>query len=223
MRHGSTTIVAVLLVLGASYSAFLYLNNQRASQLPSVEVREYQGEKLGSITDFRENSIKGPPAINTTTYRLRVTGLVDTPRAYTYEQVVLGFKAYEKVVTLNCVEGWSVKTLWEGVKLTDLLRESGAKGDAKVVIFHAQDGYTSSLPIEFIESNDILLTYKMNGVILPQERGYPFQVVAESKWGYKWVRWVTEIEVSSDDAYRGYWESRGYSNDGSIERSSVER
>lgn len=216
-------MVAVLLVLGASYSAFLYLNNQRASQLPSVEVREYQGEKLGSITDFRENSIKGPPAINTTTYRLRVTGLVDTPRSYTYEQVVHGFEAYEKVVTLNCVEGWSVKILWQGVKLTDLLRESGVKGDAKVVIFHAQDGYTSSLPIEYIESNEIILAYKMNGVTLPQERGYPFQVVAESKWGYKWVKWVTEIEVSGDDNYRGYWESRGYSNDGSIERSSAER
>lgn len=223
MRGENTIIIAVLLVLGASYSVFLYLNNQRASQLPSVEVREYQGEKLGSITDFRENSIKGPPAINTTTYRLRVTGLVETQRAYTYEQVVWGFEAYEKVVTLSCVEGWSVRILWEGVKLTDLLRESGVKGDAKVVIFHAQDGYTSSLPIEFIESNDIILAYKMNGVTLPQERGYPFQVVAESKWGYKWVRWVTEIEVSSDDAYRGYWESRGYSNDGSIDRSSVER
>ena len=54
MRGESTIIIAVLLVLGASYSVFLYLNNQRASQLPSVEVREYQGEKLGSITDFRE-------------------------------------------------------------------------------------------------------------------------------------------------------------------------
>jgi len=213
----STIIVAVLLVLGATYSVFLYMNSPGASQLPSVEVRDYQGQKLGSIVDFRENSIKGPQVIDNATYRLTVTGLVDTPLTYTYEQVVNGFETYDKVVTLNCVEGWSVKILWEGVKLTNLLRESGVKGDAKVVIFHAQDGYTSSLPIEFIEANDIILAYKMNGVTLPPERGYPFQVVAESKWGYKWVKWVTELEVSSDDTYQGYWESRGYSNDGGIE------
>jgi DMSO/TMAO reductase YedYZ molybdopterin-dependent catalytic subunit len=42
----------------------------------------------------------------------------------------------------------------------------------------------------------------------------PFMVVAESKWGYKWVKWVDEIELSSDTSYRGYWESRGYDNNG---------
>lgn len=36
-----------------------------------------------------------------------------------------------------------------------------------------------------------MLAYKMNGVTLPPERGFPFQVVAQSKWGYKWVKWVT--------------------------------
>jgi DMSO/TMAO reductase YedYZ molybdopterin-dependent catalytic subunit len=59
----------------------------------------------------------------------------------------------------------------------------------------------------------------MNSVTLPPQRGYPFQVVAESKWGYKWVKWVNEIEVSDNVNYRGYWESRGYSNDGGIDRS----
>jgi len=54
----------------------------------------------------------------------------------------------------------------------------------------------------------------MNGLTLSAERGFPFQVVAESKWGYKWVKWVTEIELSVDEHYRGYWESRGYNNNG---------
>jgi DMSO/TMAO reductase YedYZ molybdopterin-dependent catalytic subunit len=82
------------------------------------------------------------------------------------------------------------------------------------VIFHAVDGYTSSLPLDYIRRNDILLAYSMNGVTLPAERGFPFQVVAESKWGYKWVKWVDGIELSNDTSYRGYWESRGYNNDG---------
>jgi DMSO/TMAO reductase YedYZ molybdopterin-dependent catalytic subunit len=58
------------------------------------------------------------------------------------------------------------------------------------------------------------MAYKMNEVTMPAERGYPFQLVAESKWGYKWIKWITEIELSDDTDYRGYWESRGYSNTG---------
>jgi DMSO/TMAO reductase YedYZ molybdopterin-dependent catalytic subunit len=57
-----------------------------------------------------------------------------------------------------------------------------------------------------------MMAYEMNGVTLPPERGFPFQLVAEDKWGYKWVKWITQIEVSEDEGYRGYWESRGYSN-----------
>jgi DMSO/TMAO reductase YedYZ molybdopterin-dependent catalytic subunit len=65
-------------------------------------------------------------------------------------------------------------------------------------------------------NNDILLAYKMNNVTLPPERGFPFQVVAEDKWGYKWVKWVTKIEISGDPNYKGYWESNGYDNNGDI-------
>jgi DMSO/TMAO reductase YedYZ molybdopterin-dependent catalytic subunit len=56
----------------------------------------------------------------------------------------------------------------------------------------------------------------MNGVTLPAERGYPFQLVAEDRWGYKWIKWVTEIEVSDDPTYRGYWERRGFSLSGEL-------
>jgi DMSO/TMAO reductase YedYZ molybdopterin-dependent catalytic subunit len=44
-------------------------------------------------------------------------------------------------------------------------------------------------------------------------------LVAEDKWGYKWIKWVTEIRLSDDPTYRGYWESRGYSNSGDLNRS----
>jgi DMSO/TMAO reductase YedYZ molybdopterin-dependent catalytic subunit len=54
----------------------------------------------------------------------------------------------------------------------------------------------------------------MNGIPVPEERGYPFVLVAQDKWGYKWIKWVVKIEVSNDQSFRGYWESRGYNNDG---------
>ena len=188
-------------------------------QLDGVEVQEYQGEKLSSVIDFRENSIKGPQEINKNDYELKITGLVQNPQILGYNQTLKKFQAYKKVVRLYCVEGWSVNILWEGILVTDILEEVQPTDDAKIIIFHAEDGYTTSLPIEYINENNILMAYKMNNVTLPIERGFPFQLVAESKWGYKWIKWITEIELSSDESYEGYWERRGYSNSANITES----
>ena len=190
-----------------------------AEQLAPSQVREYQGKKLDSITDFRENSIDGPQYVNVKTYRLSVDGLVSRPASYTYDQVLGGFKHYSKVVQLDCVEGWSAKILWEGVNVRDILASAGVEPGAKVVILHARDGYTTSFPVEYLTGNDRLLAYKMNGVTMPPERGFPFQLVAEDRWGYKWIKWIERIELSPRTDYRGYWESRGYSNDGSRNKS----
>jgi len=193
------------------------------NELKPVEVREYQGEKLSSINEFRENSIKGPQQVDVESYRLKVSGLVEDTGAYTYDEVINNYQNYEKVVTLDCVEGWSVTILWKGLLVKDLLAEAKPLSNARVVIFHAYDGYTTSLPIEYIMDNDILIAYKMNDVVLPPERGFPFGLVAESKWGYKWIKWITEIELSDDVNYRGYWEQRGYSNSGDLDKGFFER
>ena len=193
-----------------------------AIQLSGTEVREYQGENLSSIQDFRENSIRGPQYIDIEGYELAISGLVETLLTLSYDEVTAENDLYKKVVTLNCVEGWSATILWEGVLVTDLLARAGVLPSARVLIFYAEDGYTTSLPIEYITDNDIIMAHKMNDVVLPSERGFPFQLVAESKWGYKWIKWITAIELSDDISYRGYWEDRGYSNDGDLDGSKFE-
>ncbi|HEY79361.1 MAG TPA: molybdopterin-dependent oxidoreductase [Dehalococcoidia bacterium] len=191
-------------------------------ELTAVEIREYEGEDLSSINSFRENSIKGPQDVDIASYRLKITGLVDNPQSYTYDEVLDNHQHYKKVVTLDCVEGWSVTILWEGVLIEDLLEKSGPLDNAKVVIFHAYDGYTTSMPLDYVLDNNIIMAFKMNEVIIPPERGFPFQLVAESKWGYKWIKWITEIELSDDESYRGFWESRGYSNSGDLDEGFFE-
>jgi len=223
MRRGRRTgqIIVILLVgaIAVLYALDLAENRQGATELAPAEVREYQGERLSSIADFRENSIRGPQHVNASTYTLTVDGLVENREEYSYSALMERFPHYRKVVTLYCVEGWDVTILWEGIRVKDLLEEAGVKPGANTVIFYAEDGYSSSLPLAYIEDRDILLAYAMNNVTLPAERGFPFQLVAEDRWGYKWVKWVNRIEVSADENYRGYWESRGYANNGSIDRS----
>jgi DMSO/TMAO reductase YedYZ molybdopterin-dependent catalytic subunit len=206
-------LVAVVAMVGGCLARE---NSTNLDDLAAVEIKEYEGVDLSSITDFRENSIKGTQLLDLESYRLKVDGLVENPLEYTLEEATGGYQGYQKVVTLNCVEGWSVRILWEGLLVEDLILEAKASPEANTVIFHAHDGYTTSLPLDYIRDQDIMLAYKMNGVVLPTERGAPFQLVAESKWGYKWIKWVTRIELSDDVDYLGYWESRGYSNNADL-------
>jgi len=208
--------IVVLLVMSI-YLVYSNTGNGDAVKLDGVEISQYQGENLSSVNDFRENSIQGPQHVDIDNYQLEVIGLAEGNQTYSYDQIINSFQTYKKVVTLFCVEGWDVTILWEGILLRDLLEEVGLLSGATVVIFHASDGYTTSLPLDYLLQNDIIIAYKMNDVTIPPERGYPFQLVAESKWGYKWIKWITKIELSNDTDYEGYWESRGYSNDADLD------
>ncbi len=209
--------VSALLLLSIVFftSVYVFSPAGELQHLNNVEVREYEGENLSLITDFRNNSIRGTPDINIKKYRLEIDGLVSEKKSLKYKNV-LKYINYSKVVTLNCVEGWSVNILWEGVLLKDLLNDAGIKPETRTVIFHAADGYSSSLPLDYVLDRNIILAWKINGIPLPPDRGFPFQVIAEDKWGYKWVRWVTGIELSENADYRGYWEKAGYNIKGDL-------
>ncbi len=182
-----------------------------ASETEQVEITEYQGEKLGSVGDFRENSIRGVQVVDPESYRLVIDGLVNASAAFTYQELQ-SMSHIAKLVTIHCVEGWSVKALWEGIPLVDLFASVAPLAAANTVIFHAVDGYTTSVPLEDVIGRNLIIADRINGFVLPAKNGFPFQLVAEDKWGYKWIKWIVRIELSSDVAYRGYWESRGFSD-----------
>ena len=209
----SVIVITLLLVTSLAIMIWWAIITNEANSIDYVEITEYEGQDLSSINAFRENSIAGPQHIDNQTYRLAITGLVNTENEYTYEEVIDSYQHYKKVVKLNCIEGWKVTILWEGIQLKDLLADSQVNPAATTVIFYAYDGYSTSLPLDYIIDNNIMMAYKMNNVTLPPERGFPFQLVAESKWGYKWIKWITTIELSNNEDYRGFWESRGNSND----------
>jgi len=85
---------------------------QLPSILPTPPAVLLPQEDLSPIAAFEENSIEGPQHVPIEAYRLNITGLVNTTMAYAYDEVLNSFQKYRKVVTLNCVEGWSVTILW---------------------------------------------------------------------------------------------------------------
>ena len=218
-------VIAIIVVAILIY----YVNNSDVSEninqdretinLEGKEIREYEGKDLGSVHDFRENSIKGIQYIDIENYKLKITGLVEEEKNYSYDEVI-NRQSYSKVVTLNCVEGWSATILWEGIILRDLLEETKPLNEANTIIFHAYDNYTVTYPIDyFYGDKDILLAYEMNNATIIPARGYPFVLVAEDKWGYKWIKWITKIEFSDDTEYEGFWESKRYSKEGNLNES----
>jgi DMSO/TMAO reductase YedYZ molybdopterin-dependent catalytic subunit len=173
---------------------------------------EIEKEGITPIEDFFVLDLGIKPEIDITEWQLEVTGLVDNPLVLTYEGI-LSFPAVTQVTYLFCMPGYEGTGEWTGVPVKYILEEAGYSGSAVSVVFYAADEYSSSIILEKALMEDTILAYKMNGVTLPKEHGYPVRLVVPDKVGYKWVKWIVKIEVV-DYGYQGYWESRGYSNIG---------
>ena len=217
-RSAALVRLAFMLLIPFLVLAPSLLVRGQSDSAQEVEIRNYMGEKLNGINGFPENSIAGVQHIDPATYALVIDGLVSSPQAFSYADLEEQTHT-EKVVTLHCVEGWSEKILWNGIPLSVLFDQVGPMPQANTVIFYAQDGYSTSLPLQEVLDRGLIIADHMNGLTIRPERGFPFQLVAEDKWGYKWIKWITHVELSSDPTYRGYWESRGYNNNGDLSGS----
>jgi DMSO/TMAO reductase YedYZ molybdopterin-dependent catalytic subunit len=182
-----------------------------SSTLPESEAESFQNVTLTPLRDQRNNAIVGTQHIDVTTYRLSVTGLVEDQLNLSYEDLLTRLPAYSQVAYMPCVEGWGFYAKWTGFRVIDLLEQAKLKTNATYVVFHSSDGYSTGLPLEYLRDKRVLMAFGINDVSLPPERGFPFQLVAVDKYGYKWAKWVTRIEVG-DKEVEGYWESRGYNN-----------
>jgi hypothetical protein len=161
-------------------------------------------------TSFFTLSIDGTPQVNISAWALVVDGRVDNSLTFTYANFT-SLPNATIVARLQCVSGPSGTAEWTGIALDTILGMAGVQPGSMDVVFYGADGYTSSLAWPSQNSSDVLLAYMMNGEPLPADQGSPLRVVAPNELGYKWVKWVYRIEVVDYD-YRGYWESRGWSD-----------
>jgi len=153
------------------------------------------------------------PDLDKATWRLRIEGLVEKP-------VTLGFDEFmalpqmEDVSDIHCVTTWSrYDNHWAGVSsrtIVDLVRP---KADARHVIFHAYDGYTTNLALEAFLAPDVLIAHSWEGAPLTREHGGPVRAIVPQWYFWKSAKWIRRIEFSAVDK-PGFWEERGYHNEG---------
>lgn len=128
------------------------------------EVSQYYNQSLTPISFYiaylnahPDVAIAGTQFLDKATYRLAITGLVNNPVSYSYDEIVDNFNSSLEVATLPCVEGWSVTMLWQGIPIKDILQQSSVSANATTLIFVASDGYSTSLPLSFVEQNNITI------------------------------------------------------------------
>ena len=192
---------------------YLLLKDTSGSGKDEIETVEYEGIKLTPIRQQPIACLAGTRFIDKEKYRLCITGMVNRSLSLTYNDL-LNYPQVSKVLRLDCVDGWNFNAKVTGPYLQSILKDAGVKPEAKIAVFRTADvtdGYTS-LELSYICEHNIILAMKINDVTIPPEKGFPFQVIAEGKYGYKWAKWVTVIELTSDEQFRGFWEKRGYNN-----------
>jgi DMSO/TMAO reductase YedYZ molybdopterin-dependent catalytic subunit len=150
-----------------------------------------------------------PPRV----WRLTVEGEVENPTTWSFEEFT-ALPQEDFVSDIHCVTQWSrFDNHWRGVPARHLMELVKPKLEARHVILHAYDGYTTNVRREVFEEPNVLLASMWEGKALTREHGGPVRVVIPDWYFWKSAKWVTRIEFAKDDS-PGFWEVRGYHNEG---------
>ncbi len=151
------------------------------------------------------------PKFNPQTWDFRVFGLVEEPLTLSYAEFV-ALPTIRMVADIHCVTGWSkLDTVWEGVPFLEVVKLVQLKPEAKFVVVHCEQGFTTNLPLEVLMDDDVLFAYRYGDAPLTPEHGYPLRLVVPKRYFWKSAKWVRGLELIAQDRL-GFWEVRGYHN-----------
>ncbi|QGV77330.1 molybdopterin-dependent oxidoreductase [Streptomyces ficellus] len=181
---------------------------------------------------YRVDTALTVPRIDAGTWRLRIHGKeVTRPRTYTLDQL-LARPLIERDITLTCVSNevggpYVGNARWLGVPLAELLREAGVTppsggGKADQLVARSVDGMTLGSPVEDVmDGRDAMLAVGMNGQPLPFDHGFPVRMLVPGLYGYvSACKWITDIELTTFDAYDPYWVKRTWARKAPIKTQS---
>ena len=153
------------------------------------------------------------PEFNRATWNLHVHGLVEKELRLTFDDI-LAMPATSLTSDFHCVTSWSkIDVKWKGVLFGDFARIVKAKKDWRFLIQEGMDGYSTNVPREDLERENVLLAYELDGKPLPREHGWPLRMIIPHLYAWKGSKFLNGLEFSPTDE-PGFWEVRGYHNHG---------
>lgn len=152
----------------------------------------------------------GPPRFDIDKWQFTVTGLVDTPLAFSLAE----WKRLPRVkvfADMHCVTRWSrLGNLWEGVSTQEILKRSGVRDEARFVLAYGYDqDWATNMPLAEFLGDDCLFADTHDGQPIDAEHGGPVRLVIPRLYAWKSAKWARGIELSATDK-AGYWEEGGY-------------
>ena len=172
---------------------------------------------------FIRNNGLIPKDIDQEQWTLTIDGeSVMNSKTYSITELKSRFKEFSYQLTLECggngrsefdppAKGnqWTVGAvhcaLWTGVRLRDVLEDTGLKSDAVYIGYHALDVHLSGdaskepisrgVPMAKALQDQTLIAYAMNGGPIPLAHGYPIRLVAGGWPASVSGKWVNRISV----------------------------
>ena len=153
------------------------------------------------------------PPVSRERWRLDVYGAVESPVFWTFAEFAAQKQA-QFTSDIHCVTTWSrYDNEWEELATHELLAACRPREDARFVVLHSYDGYTTNLSLDDFAAEDALLAHSWSGQPLTEEHGGPVRLVVPHLYFWKSAKWLQAIEFVTEDA-PGFWEVRGYHNRG---------
>ena len=152
------------------------------------------------------------PHTDLATWDFKVFGEVEEPVTLTYDELKQ-LPATEVTVDIHCVTRWSrFDTSFRGVHWRELAKLVRPKPSARFVVAHAEQGFTSNVPLSLLQEDESLVAYEADGEPLTPEHGWPLRLAVPQRYFWKSAKWLRAIELTAVDR-PGFWERYGYHND----------
>ena len=181
---------------------------------------------VGNATFYRIDTALVVPTVDPDEWTLTVKGMVDNEIELSYQDLV-DLPLIERYATLACVSNeigdrLVGNALWTGVRLTDVLDLAGVQSGADQLASRSVNGWTAGFPTELAyDGREPLIAVGMNREVLPADHGFPARLVVPGLYGYvSATKWLDEIELTTWDAFDGFWIPRGWAKEGPIKTQS---
>jgi DMSO/TMAO reductase YedYZ molybdopterin-dependent catalytic subunit len=149
------------------------------------------------------------PRFEAKAWDFRIFGLVENPVRLTWQEFSR-LPMREVTADMHCVTRWSRFDVdWEGVPFSEVLKLVRVKPEARYVLVHAEQNFTSNVSLADLDRPNVLFALKHNGEPLPTDHGFPVRLVVPHLYAWKSVKWVRGIEFLAEDK-AGFWERGGY-------------
>lgn len=166
------------------------------------------------------------PQIDPQDWSLRIHGMVDREVEISFDEL-LDLGLVREQVTLSCVSNRVGGRLvgnaeWVGVPLATVLDQAGVQPRATQIVGRSVDRWTAGFPTEVaLDGRIAMVAVQMNGEPLPISHGFPARLVVAGLYGYvSATKWLSDIELTTWEAFNGYWIPRGWSKEGPIKTQS---